>query len=145
LYRAAQRARNLRQTRLTLVVIVALNSLFSAIDPPIFDNLTAVLWVHLAAVNGALLVLAGLSYAAYFRTRWPGLLAMAALVLIGLYAIMNYLGGASPAYYAGGMLVVVGIYVLLPFYFVHGTRWPGWLPPCTWPGRRRAPRSTARR
>ncbi|MEE8546439.1 MAG: hypothetical protein V3T29_11560, partial [Alphaproteobacteria bacterium] len=42
LYRAAQRARNLRQTRLTLVVIVALNSLFSAIDPPIFDNLTAV-------------------------------------------------------------------------------------------------------
>ena len=121
LYRAAHRARNLRQTRLTLVVIVALNSLFSAIDPLIFDNLTAVLWVHLAAVNGALLVLAGLSYAAYFRTRWPGLLAMAALVLIGLYAIMNYLGGASPAYYAGGMLVVVGIYVLLPFYFVHGT------------------------
>ncbi|MCZ6524188.1 MAG: hypothetical protein O7A68_10045, partial [Alphaproteobacteria bacterium] len=120
LYRAAQRARNLRQTRLTLVVVVALNSLFAAIDPLIFDNLTVVLWIHLVAVNGALLVLAGLSYAAYFRTRWPGLLAMAALVLTALYSIANYIGGAAPAYYAGAVLLMVGLYVVLPFYFVHG-------------------------
>lgn len=120
LYRAAHRDRNLRQTRLSLVVAVALNSLVSAIDPLIFDNLTAVLWIHLVVINGALLVLAGLSYAPYFRTRWPALLALAALLFIALYAIANYIGGAAPAYYAGAMLAVAGIYVLLPFYFVHG-------------------------
>jgi class 3 adenylate cyclase len=121
IYRAALRDTNLRQTRLSLVVAAALNSSFVLLDPYVYTvNLHDIVFIRMVAVNGALLGAAALSCLPYFLKRWPLLLALAAMAVTALYASTIYVGWAKEIFVGGNVLVVMAIYVLLPFYFVHG-------------------------
>ena len=125
-YRTAQRARNLRQTRLALAISMTLNTIFVVIDPITFDvNQGTIMLLRLFVANGWLLLMMGLSLLPYFHKRWPMLLFFGAVGYTGFAAFINVLGEGEGAYAGGFVTVVLAIYVLLPFYFLHGlvTAW----------------------
>ncbi len=120
-YRAAQREVNLRQTKLALLFAILLNSLFGLLDPALTQaHLGFVLALRLVAVNGALLGLIALSRVEFFRTRWPALLSLAAVIYTLFLIALNVLIEAPRGFAGAYMLVVMAIYVLLPFYFTQG-------------------------
>lgn len=120
-YRDAQRPNKRRQLRITILIVIVLNSAFALLDPFIFSEVRGpVMFFRLVVINGALLGLIGLSLLDYFYKNWPALLAIAALLITAFFTTINAIGQVSEGIVAGFTLVVLGIYVLLPFYFSHG-------------------------
>ncbi len=120
-YRAATRELNLRQARLALVVALALNLPFAAMGPVMFQayqtEIMIAQGIGMTAYTGMLL---GLTYLAYFRTRWPLLMVALVLGFAEFYAAINVIGAGPPLVVAGFMLLLMGVYVLVPLIFMYG-------------------------
>jgi class 3 adenylate cyclase len=117
-FRAAERNRNLGQARFVLWLALAVELGFAAIDPWTLpaDGMTYVLW-RTIVLTLALAIFLGLTYAPFFRTRWPllMLLAVHALTLSG--ALTNVMVDVPVQYLSGFMLLVLASYLVVPLIF----------------------------
>jgi len=120
-FRAAERDRNLRQARFGLGLALALNLAFGALDPLVYaENLPLVLLMRLAVVTPLLAVLISLTFTAYYRTRWPGLLVAAEWIFAICYGAVSALAAPPEAVLTGFTLVILGAYLLFPLIFQYG-------------------------
>ena len=120
-YREARRPAEIRYTRAVLVLVFAITLIAIPLDLRLFPSTMRPL-IFLGhgveiAVIGALF---GISFVPYFRNRHMLLMVMLAVFFAAIYAVWNVLLVAPDIYVAGGVLVIVAIYVLLPFDFPHG-------------------------
>ncbi len=119
-FRAAERDRNLRQARFAINLAILINLAFAASDPWIFpDHFGAMFAIRTVGLTLVLLALKGCSYLPFFRTRWPGLLALTVLAFTASFAAMNAIADPPDLYVGGFVMVVLGSYVLLPLIFMY--------------------------
>ena len=120
-YRAATRELNLRQARLALVVAMLINLPFAAMGPFVFQayqiEIMIAQGVGMTAYTALLLVL---TYLPYFRTRWPLLMVALVLGFTEFYAAINVIGVGPPLVIGGFILLLMGVYVLVPLIFMYG-------------------------
>jgi adenylate cyclase len=122
-FRDARRPAELRYARAVLVLVLALTLAIVPLDLRLFDPAR---WRLLLLGHGleitAIVSLLALSFAPYFRKRHMALMSALAVFFAAIYAVWDVFFAAPDIYVAGGALVIVAIYVLLPLDFVHGAR-----------------------
>ena len=120
-YRQSAAASDLRYARTVLLFVLALTVAVAPLDFWIFaaDRWPAMLGDHAAEVI-VILALFGLSFVPRFRGRHMILMSALALFFVTVYGVFDAEVAAPGIYVAGGALVIVAIYVLLPFDFVWG-------------------------
>ena len=120
-YREARRPSELRFMRAVLVLVFVLTLAAIPLDLLLFrgNQRPLVLLGHGIEISviGALL---GISFAPRFRNRYMAVMSMLAVFFATIYAVWNVMLAAPDIYLAGGVLVIVAIYILLPFDFVTG-------------------------
>jgi len=121
-FRAAERDRNLRQARFGIAVGLVLNIVFGAFDPMLLadEDIAFVSTLRLGVLTPALVLLIALSYAPYYRTRWPVLLIATEWLFAVVYGIINAYADVPDQAISGFVLVILGAYMLLPLIFQYG-------------------------
>ena len=117
-YLADQRARNLVQCRIALLIAIGINSLFAPfalVSQQAFQVQTML--AQLIGMNAIIGAMAGLTYVGFFRTRWPALLVFVAVSYTLFVTGTFWLAPPSTATLYTFTIVILGIYVLLPFFF----------------------------
>ncbi|MGE5145217.1 MAG: adenylate/guanylate cyclase domain-containing protein, partial [Candidatus Eiseniibacteriota bacterium] len=120
-YRQSSAASDLRYARTVLLFVLALTIAVAPVDFWVF---AADRWPDMLADHAAELVvilgLFGLSFVPRLRGRHMILMSVLALFFVTVYGVFDAEVAAPGIYVAGGALVIVAIYVLLPFDFVWG-------------------------
>ncbi|MEJ2375124.1 MAG: adenylate/guanylate cyclase domain-containing protein [Pseudolabrys sp.] len=121
-YREARRPAEIRYMRAVLVLVFVFTVLAIPLDLLLFPRTDRPLMYLGHGVEIAVIgTLFGISFVPYFRDRHMAVMAMLAVFFASIYAVWNVLFAAPDIYVAGGILVIVAIYILLPFDFVTGT------------------------
>ena len=117
-FRVTERSRNLGQARFVLWLALGIELSFAAIDPWTLpaDGMTFVLW-RTIILTLALVALLGLTYAPFFRTRWPLLMTLAVHVMTVANGLTNAMVDVPVLYLAGFMLLVLASYLIVPLIF----------------------------
>jgi class 3 adenylate cyclase len=118
-YRETQREDNLRTVRLAFLITIVINLVFVPQDLFFFpENAETIALVRALGVNGLFLAILGLSYTGHFRTRWPALLMLGALVYTLFQALANVYGGHPEPLDHAFIIVIFAIYALFPFFYI---------------------------
>ena len=117
-FRAAERNRNLGQARFVLWLALAIEIAFAAIDPWVLpaNGLTFIL-VRTVLLSLFLLLLLGLTYTPFFRTRWPLLMILAVHAMTLAAGLTNAVIEVPVLYLPGFMLLVLASYLVVPLIF----------------------------
>ena len=117
-FRAAERNRNLGQARFVLWLALAIELAFAAIDPWTLpaDAMTFVMW-RTGILTLVLAICLGLTYAPYFRTRWPMLMTLAVHAMTLAAALTNLMVDVPAQYLSPFMLLVLAGYLMVPLIF----------------------------
>lgn len=120
-YRAGRSAADLRYTRFILCLVFLLTLAVVPLDMRLFPSSR---WPSLFLGHGLeillLVILFGLSFVPFFRTRHMTLMAALSVLFVAIYGAWDVMFSVSEIYVAGGAVVVMAIYILLPLDFVHG-------------------------
>jgi len=117
-YRATQRDGNLSQVRRSLWLTIILIFAFSLMDPiQVSNHGWTVMILRNVLVNGFIGVMVYLSYREYFRTRWPILLMLSALVFSIFHSVVIGQIGVEHSATRSVVLAVVAIYLIYPLYY----------------------------
>jgi adenylate cyclase len=120
-FREARRPTEIRYARAVLVFVFILTLTVIPLDLRIFTAAQRpLLFLGHGLEISTIIALFGLSFVPYFRNRHMVLMSALGVFFGAIYAVWNVLFAAPDIYVAGGALVIVAIYVLLPFDFVHG-------------------------
>jgi len=120
-YREARRPTEIRYTRAVLVLVFAITLVAVPLDLRLFPrDMRPLMFLGHGIEITVIGALFGISFVPYFRNRHMLLMATLAVFFAAIYAVWNVLFVAPDIYVAGGVLVIVAIYVLLPFDFLHG-------------------------
>jgi adenylate cyclase len=120
-YRDARRPAELRYTRTVLVLVFLVTLIVIPLDLRLFpSDMRPLLFLGHGVEISVIGALFGISFVPYFRDRHMAVMTMLAVFFATIYAVWNVLFAAPDIYVAGGVLVIVAIYVLLPFDFVRG-------------------------
>jgi adenylate cyclase len=120
-YREARRPVEIRYMRVVLVLVFAITLLAIPLDLRLFpSNERPLMYLGHGVEIVVIGTLFAISFVPYFRNRHMALMATLAVFFAAIYAAWNVEFVAPDIYVAGGVLVIVAIYVLLPFDFVGG-------------------------
>lgn len=120
-YREARRPAEIRYMRVVLVLVFAITLAALPLDLRLFpSNERPLMFLGHGVEVTVISALFAISFVPYFRNRHMALMAMLAVFFAAIYAAWNVEFVAPDIYVAGGVLVIVAIYVLLPFDFVSG-------------------------
>ncbi|MDF1735754.1 MAG: adenylate/guanylate cyclase domain-containing protein [Minwuia sp.] len=118
-YKAAMREGNLQQVRSAFLIGIALNTVFAPIDYfGLWANAELLSLLRLLGLNALLMVCFALSYMEYWRTRWPGLIMLAAVEVSAFQAFSNVYGGHPQPADTGFILMIFIIYSLFPLFYI---------------------------
>ncbi len=118
-YKAAMREGNLQQVRSAFLIGIALNTVFAPIDYfGLWANAELLSLLRLLGLNALLMVCFALSYMEYWRTRWPGLIMLAAVEVSAFQAFSNVYGGHPQPTDTGFILMIFIIYSLFPLFYI---------------------------
>lgn len=118
-YRAALRESNLSALRTAMMIAIVLNSVFIPQDFFFYpENATAIALWRGIGMNAMFLVLLGMSYQAYWRTRWPGLLMIMVIGYTVFQSLANVFGAHHQPVDNGFILMIFIIYAMLPFFYI---------------------------
>ncbi len=119
-FRTAERNRNLGQARFVLWLALAIQLAFAAIDPWVLPagSLNFIL-LRSGLLTLCLLLLLGLTYAPFFRTRWPMLMVIAVHAMTLANGLTNGMIEVPILYLSGFMLLVLASYLIVPLIFVY--------------------------
>jgi adenylate cyclase len=120
-YREARRPAEIRYMRVVLVLVFAITLVAIPLDLRLFpSNERPLMFLGHGVEIAVIGTLFGISFVPYFRDRHMAIMAVLAVFFAAIYAAWNVEFVAPDIYVAGGVLVIVAIYVLLPFDFVSG-------------------------
>jgi adenylate cyclase len=126
-FRTARAPADLRDTRATTILFIAVNSGFCALDFWLFpDHQMLLLWLRLGVVNVVLAAFFALSFmpALAHRTNWLTMAAVLSYVVF--YAIFTHIVGAPLIYVSGIVMLFFGTYGIGFFRYVEAL-FIGWL------------------
>ncbi|MBT3927892.1 MAG: adenylate/guanylate cyclase domain-containing protein [Rhodospirillaceae bacterium] len=117
-FRAARAAAELRDSRATFLLVIAINSAFSGPDIWLFpEDLTLLLWLRLGLVNVVFGVIFALSFIPVLARRVTLLMMATVLLYTVFYAFFNQAAGAPPIYVSGIVIMYIGIYAVGVFRY----------------------------
>ena len=120
-YRDARRPNEIRYARAVLVLVFAITLAIVPLDLRLFASAQ---WPLLFLGHGleiaVIVSLFALSFAPWFRDRHMVLMSALAVFFASIYAVWDVMFAAPDIYVAGGAVVIIAIYVLLPLDFIHG-------------------------
>ncbi len=120
-FRAAERERNLQQARIACLIIAVLQVAFALFSPLLYRHYgIAFMTLQIFGIAGSFLVIAGLTYLNYFRTRWPVLLLLGEYIFTVSYCFQVVIGAPPEYYIAFFSVAILAVYVLLPLIFSFG-------------------------
>lgn len=117
-FRAAERNRNLGQARFVLWLALAIELAFSTMDAWLLPaNSLAFVLTRTALLTFCLVLLLGLTYTPYFRTRWPILMTLTVLSMTLATGLTNAISEVPTPYLSDFMLLVLASYLVVPLLF----------------------------
>ena len=123
------RPTQIRYMRVVFILIFAITLIVVPLDLRLFpSNERSLIYLGHGTEIVVIGALFAISFVPYFRDRHMAIMAMLAVFFAAIYALWNVEFIAPDIYVCGGVLVIVAIYVLLPFDFVGGVA----AAPCIW-------------
>ncbi len=119
-FRSAERSGNLGQARFVLWLALIILAIFAVSDTFVLpaDAMTFVAW-RAGLLSLVLVILLAGTYAPFFRTRWPGLMALAVLSMTIAAGLTNALVDVPMLYPSGFMLLILAGYLVVPLIFAY--------------------------
>lgn len=116
-FRNARAPAELRDTRATLGLFIAVNSAFSISDILLFGQDLTLLLMRLALANGVLALLLALCFTPWGAKRANLLTFAVVLLYLPFYALFCDIAEAPPIYIAGVALLFFGVYAVPPLRY----------------------------
>ena len=117
-FRASRAAGELRDTRSTLVLFVAVSSSFAPLDAWLFsEDLTRLLVLRLGLVNAVLVAALALTFVPWVARRTALLTFAVTVFYVVFYALFTDIAEAPPLYISGIVMLFFGIHAIAPLRY----------------------------
>ncbi len=117
-FRASRAAAELRETRVTLILFIAVNSSFAVVDAWLFpEDLMRLLLLRLGLANAVLVALLALSFVPRLTRRIAPFFYAATCLYVIFYAFFCEIAHAPPLYISGVVMLFFGVYTIAPLRY----------------------------
>ena len=117
-FRTSRAAAELRDTRSTLLLFIAVSSSFAPLDVWLFpEDLTRLLLLRLGLVNAVLVAALALTFVPWLARRTALLTFAVTIFYVVFYALFTDIADAPPLYISGVVMLFFGIYAIAPLRY----------------------------